>query len=80
MNINLFGLTKKGEYIYKYIWVEKKGEYKYKYIRVDKQGPIRIQIFVTHCTGSLHTLDFLDRVQAASKIKKYRMKRIPRGT
>ena len=57
-NTNIFGLTKKGEYKYKYMLLEKKGqiqikiylvwkkkgEYEYEYIRVDKKGRIQIRI------------------------------------
>ena len=35
-NTNIFGLTKKRKYKYKYIWVVKNGEYEY--VRVDKKG------------------------------------------
>ena len=45
-NTNIFGLIKKGEYKYKYIWG-------------DKQGPIRIQIFANLNTNIRHTLHWV---------------------
>ena len=62
-NTNIFGLTKKGEYEYKYIRFQekkantntnivkltKKGEYQFEYKYWGWYSQIQIRIFVTHC-------------------------------